>query len=214
MISLRMGRSSSKSATSEPLMHWGTMRYGSFLREWSGKKIQLLLEISRKSLHKEGILGDDLDIECVFFTTYRFKFIFIKSFLDSSLKMGVATRTKASQWQPTCIICRKWKHLSDRIAIVGVSRAIRLLCSIQKLMLSLEWPPFGICPSLDTWLHPVRLLINEHTRRSPEFPPGRDDLSSCYLLITDQLIFRSTNSIAEATCALLKHYRWNKVGGL
>ncbi|KAF8371116.1 hypothetical protein PRIPAC_77545 [Pristionchus pacificus] len=134
----------------------------------------LLLEISRKSLHKEGILGDDLDIELV-----------SQNGCGDSYE-GVA-------------VAADMYHLQKVKAFIGPYCNSRRLSCNSTIVFHTEID--AVARMAAFW----NLPIIGYMAASSALADKR-----AYKTLA-RISTRSTNSIAEATCALLKHYRWNKI---
>ncbi|KAF8371579.1 hypothetical protein PRIPAC_78008 [Pristionchus pacificus] len=120
-----------------------------------------LLGISRKSLHKEGILGDDLDIE-----------IISQNGCGDSYE-GVA-------------VAADMYHLQKVKAFIGPYCNAEI-DAVARMAAFWNLPIIG-------YMAASSALADKRAFKT-----------------LARISTRSTNSIAEATCALLKHYRWNKV---
>ncbi|GMT22362.1 hypothetical protein PFISCL1PPCAC_13659, partial [Pristionchus fissidentatus] len=120
-----------------------------------------LLGISRKSLHKEGILGDDLDVE-----------IISQNGCGDSYE-GVA-------------VAADMYHLQKVKAFIGPYCNAEI-DAVARMAAFWNLPIIGYMAASSS-------LADKKAYKT-----------------LARISTRSTNSIAEATCALLKHYRWNKV---
>ncbi|KAF8370540.1 hypothetical protein PRIPAC_76969 [Pristionchus pacificus] len=119
-----------------------------------------LLGISRKSLHKEGILGDDLDIE-----------IISQNGCGDSYE-GVA-------------VAADMYHLQKVKAFIGPYCNAEI-DAVARMAAFWNLPIIG-------YMAASSALADKRAYKT-----------------LARISTRSTNSIAEATCALLKHYRWDK----
>ncbi|GMR46766.1 hypothetical protein PMAYCL1PPCAC_16961, partial [Pristionchus mayeri] len=119
-----------------------------------------LLEISRKSLHKEGILGDDLDVE-----------IISQNGCGDSYE-GVA-------------VAADMYHLQKVKAFIGPYCNAEI-DAVARMAAFWNLPIIG-------YMAASSALADKRAYKT-----------------LARISTRSTNSIAEAACALLRHYRWNK----